>query len=130
MVMYLSEKTVLGYVPVRENGTWKYGLKMKPVIAPSAQIHYTGNDHWLFSFQDESSSDINVVDSMIGGSRQLNTSVEMQFLQVYGRQKLNASLLKVQQQKNLVDCGVFAIFFLQNIATLSEKGCCKLNLTL
>ena len=35
----------------------------------------------------------------------------MQFLQLYGRQKLNASLLKVQQQKNLVDCGVFAIAF-------------------
>ena len=67
------------YVPVRENGTWKYRLKMKPVIVPSAQIHHTGNDHWLFSFQDESSSDINVVDSMIGGSRQLSTSVEMQF---------------------------------------------------
>ena len=40
-----------GYAPVRENGTWKYGLKMKPVIAPSAQIHHTGNDHWLFSFK-------------------------------------------------------------------------------
>ena len=48
---------------------------------------------------------------MIGASRQLSTSVEMQFLQLYGRQKLNASLLKVQQQKNLVDCGVFTIAF-------------------
>ena len=54
---------------------------MKPVIAPSAQLHHTGNGYWLSSFQDESSSDINVVDSIIGGSRQLSTSVEMQFLQ-------------------------------------------------
>ena len=84
---------------------------MKPVIAPTDQIHHTGNDHWLFSFQDKSSSDIYVVDSMIGGSRQLSTSVEMQFLQLYGGQKLNASLLKVQQQKNLVDCGVFTVAF-------------------
>ena len=40
----------------------------------------------------ESFSDINVVDSMIGASRQLSTSFEMQFLQLYGREKLNASL--------------------------------------
>ena len=53
---------------------------MKPVITPSAQINHAGNDHWFCSFQDESSSDINVVDSMIGGSRELSTCVEMQFL--------------------------------------------------
>ena len=95
---------------------------MKPVIAPSAQIHHTGNDHWLFSFQDDPSSDINVVGSMIGASRQLNTSVEMQFLQLYGRQKLYASFLKVQQQKNLVDCGVFAIAFCTEHCYTGRKG--------
>ena len=92
------------------------------ILVPSAQIHHTGNDHWLFSFQDESSSDINVVDSMIGASRQLSTSVEMQFLQLYGRQKLNASLLKAQQQKNLVDCGVFAIAFCTEYCYTGRKG--------
>ena len=95
---------------------------MKPVIATSAQIHHTGNDHWLFPFQDDPSSDINVVGSMIGASRQLSTSVEMQFLQLYGRQKLNASLLKVHQQKNLVDCGVFAIAFCTEYCYTGRKG--------
>ena len=70
----------------------------------------------------ESSSDINVVGSMIGASRQLSTSVEMQFLQLYSRQKLNASLLKVQQQKNLVDCGVFAIAFCTEYCYTGRKG--------
>ena len=59
---------------------------------------------------------------MIGASRQLSTSVEMQFLQLYGRQKLNASLLKVQQQKNLVDCGVFAIAFCTEYCYTGRKG--------
>ena len=70
----------------------------------------------------ESFSDINVVDSMIGASRQLSTSVEMQFSQLYGRQKLNASLLKVQQHKNLVDCGVFAIAFCTEYCYTGRKG--------
>ena len=70
----------------------------------------------------ESSSDINVVGSMIGASRQLSISVEMQFLQLYSRQKLNASLLKVQQQKNLVDCGVFAIAFCTEHCYTGRKG--------
>ena len=60
--------------------------------------------------------------SVIGASRQLSTSVEMQFLQLYGRQKLNASLLKVQQQKNLVDCGVFAIAFCTEYCYTGRKG--------
>ena len=59
---------------------------MQPDIAPSAQIHHTDNDHWIFSIQDESSSDINVMDSMIGGSRQLSTSVEMRLLQTQLKQ--------------------------------------------
>ena len=59
---------------------------------------------------------------MIGASRQLSRSVEMQFLQLYGRQKLNASLLKVQQQKNLVDCGVFAIAFCTEYCYTGRKG--------
>ena len=46
----------------------------------------------------------------------------MQFLQLYGRQKLNASLLKVQQQKNLVDCGVFAIAFCTEYCYTGRKG--------
>ena len=111
-----------GYAPVRENGTWKYGLKMKQVSAPCAQIHHTGNDHWLVSFQDEFSGDIHVADSMSGGASELSTSVDMQFLQMYGRKKLNVSLLKVQQQSNTVDCGVFAIAFCTEFCYTGRTG--------
>ena len=111
-----------GYAPIKENDTWKYGLKMKQVSAPCAQIHHTGDDHWLVSFQDESSSDIHVADSMIGGTRVLTTSVEMQFLQMYGKQKLNVSFLKAQQQTNSVDCGVFAIAFCTEFCYTGRKG--------
>ena len=73
---------------------------MKQVQASCAQIHHAGNDHWLVSFQDETSRDISIANSMLGGAKLLSTSVEMQLLQMYGKQKLNISLLKVQQQNN------------------------------
>ena len=111
-----------GYAPVRENGRWKYGLKMKQVSAPCTQIHHTGNDHWLVSFQDEPSGDIHVADSMSSGQDELSTSVDMQFLQMYGRGKLNISLLKVQQQRNSIDCGIFAIAFCTEFCYTGRKG--------
>ena len=110
-----------GDAPVRENGKWKYGLKLKTVNAPCTQIHHTGNDHWIVSFQDEDSSDIYVADSMVS-ENELSTSVEMQFLEMYGRDKLNVSLLKVHQQKNFVDCGVFAIAFCTKFCYTGRKG--------
>ena len=111
-----------GYVPVKKNDTWKYGLKMKQVSAPCAQVHHTGNDHWLVSFQDESPCDIYVADSMNNGSSELSTCVDMQFLQMYGRKKLNVSILKVQQQSNNVDCGIFAIAFCTEFCYTGRKG--------
>ena len=111
-----------GYVPVKKNDTWKYGLKMKQVSAPCAQVHHTGNDHWLVSFQDESPCDIYVADSMNNDSSELSTCVDMQFLQMYGRKKLNVSILKVQQQSNNVDCGIFAIAFCTEFCYTGRKG--------
>ena len=84
---------------------------MKRVSAPCAQIHHTGNDHWLVSFQDESSGDIYVADGLLSGTRELSTCIDMHFLQMYGRKQMNVSLQKVQQQSNDVDCGIFAIAF-------------------
>ena len=48
---------------------------------------------------------------MSSGQDELSTSVDMKFLQMYGRGKLNVSLLKVQQQRNSIDFGIFAIAF-------------------
>ena len=111
-----------GYAPIQENDSWKYGLKMKQVQAPCAQIHHTGNDHWLVSFQDETSCDISIADSMLGGAKVLSTSVEMQLLQMYGKQKLNISLLKVQQQNNSVDCSIFAVAFCTEFCYTGKRG--------
>ena len=59
---------------------------------------------------------------MIGGTRVLTTSVEMQFLQMYGKQKVNVSFLKAQQQTNSVDCGVFVIAFCTEFCYTGRKG--------
>ena len=63
-----------------------------------------------------------VVDSMLGNLGQLGTSVEMQLAQIYGGEKINVSLLKVQQQDNCVDCGVFAIAFCTEFCFTGRKG--------
>ena len=59
---------------------------------------------------------------MLGGAKVLSTSVEMQLLQMHGKQKLNISLLKVQQQNNSVDCGIFAIAFCTEFCYTGKRG--------
>ena len=59
---------------------------------------------------------------MLGNLGQLGTSVEMQLAQIYGGEKINVSLLKVQQQDNCVDCGVFAIAFCTEFCFTGRKG--------
>ena len=70
-------------MPVKKDGGWKYGLKMKPAQSPSVLIHHTGEIHWIMSFQEEWSETVHVVDSMLGGKCELSTSVEMQLIQIY-----------------------------------------------
>ena len=53
---------------------------------------------------------------------ELSTSVDMQFLQMYGRGRLNVSLLKVQQQRSSIDCGIFAIAFCTEFCYTGRKG--------
>ena len=57
---------------------------MNPVPAPSAQIHHTGTDYWIMSFQDDTSDKVNVADSMTINKAQLETSIEMQLAHIYG----------------------------------------------
>ena len=47
-----------GYAPIKAGSKRKYGLKMKCKCAPCAQIHHTGDDHWIMSFQDDSSDTV------------------------------------------------------------------------
>ena len=60
---------------------------MKPAPSPSAQIHHTGADYWIMSFQDDTSDKVNVADSMTINKAQLGTSIEMQLANIYGGKK-------------------------------------------
>ena len=57
---------------------------MKGVQSPGVQIHHTGDNHWIMSFQDESSETLYVVDSMLGSKWELTASMEMQLTQICG----------------------------------------------
>ena len=57
---------------------------MKPAPAPSAQIHHTGTDYWIMSFQDDTSDKVNVADSMTINKAQLGTRREVQLAHIYG----------------------------------------------
>ena len=38
----------------KETNSWKCRNKFQPMLVlPSAQIHYTGRDHWVMSFQNQ-----------------------------------------------------------------------------
>lgn len=95
---------------------------MKPATAPSAQIHHTGGNHWIVSFQDDSSDTVWIADSILGSKTELSTSVQMQLIQIIGGKNINVSLLKVQQQNNCIDCGVFAIAFCTEFCFTGRKG--------
>jgi hypothetical protein len=98
-------------VPVLENKKWIYQHKMRSQPSPSVQIHHTGCDHWITSCQDPNGT-IYVLDSMNG--KTLTTSVEIQMSMIYGKGKtvVPVKIPNVQQQKNSIDCGVFAIVFM------------------
>ena len=98
-------------VHVLENKKWIYQHKMRSQPSPSVQIHHTGCDHWITSCQDPNGT-IYVLDSMNG--KTLTTSVEIQMSMIYGKGKtvVPVKIPNVQQQKNSIDCGVFAIAFM------------------
>jgi hypothetical protein len=98
-------------VPVLENKKWIYQHKMRSQPSPSVQIHHTGCDHWITSCQDPNGT-IYVLDSMNG--KTLTTSVQIQMSMIYGKGKtvVPVKIPNVQQQKNSIDCGVFAIVFM------------------
>ena len=103
-----------GYAPVLECNKWDYALRMKPVKAPAAQIHHTGEDHWVVSIQEEDNGEIYILDSLLGIIKRkghLPASLEMQLSSAYGenRKVLKITVPSIQQQTNGVDCGLFAI---------------------
>lgn len=100
-----------GYAPVVKDNNWKYKLQMSPEIAPVAQIHHTGYQHWIASLKMKASENVMILDSSNKKRDYLSPSTQLQLGKMYGKgmKTLNVSILDVQQQTNGVDCGVFAI---------------------
>ena len=55
-------------------------------ISPSVQIHFTGNSHWITSFQFEGGSNVYLLDSLYS-SQELPMCVKLQLAQIYGKGK-------------------------------------------
>ena len=112
-----------GYAPLYRDKKWEYSLQMTSQQPPSVQIHHTGHDHWITSFQDQQ-REVYVLDSK-NPRHTLSGSTEIQLSKVYGNEKniLHVKIPPVQQQGNSVDCGVFAIAFMVEVCVLSSvKG--------
>ena len=117
------------YVPVRENGKWKYALPFKTVKDEmAAQVHRTGKDHWVTSIKMRNRN-ISVYDSCTGKMPSITDSMKIQLSKIYWQSDENAELRvnlpRVQQQNNAVDCGLFAIAFLTEFSTTKDdpKNC-------
>ena len=72
-------------------------------VLPSAQIHYTGRDHWVMSFQNQE-NEVCILNSLSNTKNHtVNTpSLEIQVSLIYGNKK-SSVLLKIlenQQQNN------------------------------
>ena len=102
---------------------------MKYVAPPACQIHHTVSDHWVTSVLSENCNDIIIFDSLQGKFRSISNSLKLQLFAVYGATKmhLNIKIPQIQQQSNLVDCGLFAIA-LQS-ASMDVMGMIALSLT-
>ena len=90
---------------------FKILLRMKYVAAPVCQIHHTGSDRWVTSVLSENCNEIIIFNSLQGKFPSISNSLKLQLFAVYGGTKkhLNIKIPQVQQQSNLVDCGLFAI---------------------
>ena len=86
------------------------GMKFKPMNSQSVQIHFTGKSHWAASFQKLKDGPVYVMDSMCGQGK-LTRSMQVQLAQIYGagKEKIHIVMPIVNQQRNMFDCGVFAI---------------------
>lgn len=94
----------------------------KPCSAPAVQIHYDNRrEHWITSALSEFG--VEVCDSMKSDIT-MTDSLAVQLVQRYRNSainnKLQVSILPVDQQHNSVDCGVYAIAYA--VEYLTPKG--------
>jgi hypothetical protein len=83
---------------------------LQPCKPPTAQLHFTGKSHWVMSCQQEEGHNIYIADSILHKNA-VTPSLQIQLAQIYGQDihKLYINMPPVQQQRNGIDCGVFAI---------------------
>ncbi|KAG1652267.1 hypothetical protein GQR58_026433 [Nymphon striatum] len=81
--------------------------------APSCQIHYNGNSHWVCSYQKVDNGPVYLIDSL--KTRTLNANMNIQISQIYNSDSITVLIPEVQRQSDYSDCGIFAIAFLTEI---------------
>ena len=96
-----------------ETGSWVINKDWNGQSAPSAQIHFNGNNHWLLTYQKVNNGPVYIVDSL-KSKRTLNANMTIQISQLYNVDDnyINVIIPDVQRQNNSSDCGVFSIAFL------------------
>ena len=65
--------------------------QFKKQEAPSAQIHFNGNNHWVFTYQGSYEKEILYADSLTAANTP-NSNVQIQIAQVYGHLRSNLSV--------------------------------------
>jgi hypothetical protein len=114
-----------------QTNNWLSALPFKSASGKKiAQIHHTGQSHWVVSVNDNNAAhEVHVFDSLNG---HLTTSLQIQIAQIYRSRFKNSNhipikLPKVQRQTNGNDCGVFAIAFLVEFCENGLKSVMKAN---
>ena len=89
---------------------WLIRNQFQNQVPPWAQIHFNGNNHWVFTCQNTEGKDVLFVDSLVANNAP-NSNVQIQIAQIYGssHSNLSVNIPKVQKQPNSFDFGVFAI---------------------
>ena len=70
---------------------WMIRKQFKKQEVPSAQIHFNGNNHWVFNCQGSLEKEILYADSLTAANTR-NSNVQIQIAKVYGHFCSNSSV--------------------------------------
>ncbi len=87
---------------------WNINKRFNVQPAPCAQIHFDGNAHWVCSFSTEKGV-VYYMDSMGDKLKHLKLNIPIQLSQIYNHKHIDVKILRIHQQPNSHDCGLFAI---------------------
>ena len=113
------QDTLLAPLYDAKRSQWQFSAnKFESRTPPTTQLHYNGHHHWVASFQLKKGDPIIVLDSKYSG---VSTNLQIQLAQIYGSgtNKLEVKIPVINQQKNGLDCGVYAI---ANCIEFCENG--------